>query len=158
MSKRAVVVLLLILIFLEIVGLHCAHGQAAAQDKSIKTPEVEQTIRVLNALALSHARDQVEFSSVVNGTGQPGPITSSHDNLRNAVTVTTGEDLAIIHSHPAGAEPKPSSGDVAIAKHLQMPNYVVSVYALWVAEPSGAIRKVADLKYKKHNVLTIAYK
>ena len=46
--------------------------------------------------------------------------------------------VAIAHTHPFIAE-QPSKGDIAQAKKIQMPIYVISRWSLYVAEPSGEV-------------------
>jgi hypothetical protein len=62
----------------------------------------------------------------------------------------------LIHTHPSMDLPAPSKGDVAVAVRLGVPNYVLSKFALYVAEPDGTIRKVADVKIE-HGQLELGY-
>lgn len=60
-----------------------------------------------------------EFSFTIDASGNPREITSSHDFMHNS-----------------------SPGDVNTAKHVGIPNYVLSQSELWVAEPDGSVHKV----------------
>jgi hypothetical protein len=45
--------------------------------------------------------------------------------------------VAIIHTHPDAADPRPSDGDVATAQLFGVPNYAVSRRGIWKATPDG---------------------
>lgn len=49
--------------------------------------------------------------------------------------------VAIVHSHPSGA-PRPSAGDVAAARRLQIPIYAVTRTQVWVAGPDGEVKTI----------------
>ena len=48
--------------------------------------------------------------------------------------------LAIVHTHPIHADPRPSSGDAALARRLGLPVYTLTRNGLWEARPDGTIR------------------
>lgn len=48
--------------------------------------------------------------------------------------------LAIVHTHPLHADPRPSSGDAALARKLGLPVFTLTRNGLWAAQPDGTIR------------------
>jgi hypothetical protein len=48
--------------------------------------------------------------------------------------------LAVVHTHPRAADPRPSSGDVALARRLGLPVYTLTRGGLWAARADGTIR------------------
>ncbi|MEO8585336.1 MAG: Mov34/MPN/PAD-1 family protein [Acidobacteriota bacterium] len=50
--------------------------------------------------------------------------------------------VAIVHTHPAMVDPKPSAQDVETARRLGVPVYTISRSAIWKAEPNGSIVSV----------------
>ena len=128
---------------------------AFAQDAVLQVPAVQaQMAQLYKQAAGSYmTSDRIEYSFTVDITGQPRAITSSHDSMKNYVKFFVG-DLAIIHTHPNGADPRPSDGDVVTAKKCGVPNYELSQSALWVAMPDGTSHKVGDVSLH-HGVLEI---
>jgi proteasome lid subunit RPN8/RPN11 len=61
---------------------------------------------------------------------------------------------ALIHTHEPGVSPQPSRQDIEVAKQLGCPNYELSMFALWVANPDGTTAKVGDVEMK-HGELVI---
>jgi JAB domain-containing protein similar to deubiquitination enzymes len=47
--------------------------------------------------------------------------------------------LAIVHTHPDRADPRPSSVDAALARRLGLPVYTLTRHGLWVARPDGTV-------------------
>ena len=47
--------------------------------------------------------------------------------------------LAIVHTHSDRADPRPSSGDAALARRLGLPVYTLSRRGVWVARTDGTI-------------------
>ena len=69
----------------------------------------------------------------------PAPMTWDH--RRTQVPILRGVTIAIAHTHPASADPKPSPQDLL----SPVPNYVISRGALYVTDPlSRAYRKVRE--------------
>jgi proteasome lid subunit RPN8/RPN11 len=52
--------------------------------------------------------------------------------------------VAIVHTHPQRMDRKPSDGDIALARRLGLPNYVLSRYGIYAAEPSGEVVPVVE--------------
>lgn len=52
--------------------------------------------------------------------------------------------VAIVHTHPAVVDPRPSVTDRATAARLGMAVYTVSRSGIWKAEPGGAVSRVGD--------------
>jgi JAB domain-containing protein similar to deubiquitination enzymes len=50
-----------------------------------------------------------------------------------------GGALAIVHTHPDRADPRPSSVDAALARRLGLPVYTLTRHGLWVARPDGTV-------------------
>jgi hypothetical protein len=48
--------------------------------------------------------------------------------------------LAVVHTHPRTADPRPSTGDVALARRLGLPVYTLTRVGLWAARADGTIR------------------
>jgi proteasome lid subunit RPN8/RPN11 len=55
--------------------------------------------------------------------------------------------VAIVHTHPAMVDPKPSEVDVETARHLGVPVYTVSRSGIWRAAPDGSIVSVDDSRW-----------
>jgi hypothetical protein len=60
---------------------------------------------------------------------------------------TPANAVAIVHTHPAIVDPRPSFTDVATAVRLGIPVYTVSRSGIWKAEPSGALARVGDERW-----------
>lgn len=57
--------------------------------------------------------------------------------------------LAVVHTHPAHKDSRPSTMDVSFAKRVKIDVYVISVEGLWMSNSSGKISRVmayADFK------------
>ena len=135
-----------------------AHGQVMAEDMLIRTPTVIAAITELHSHTHLGGMDKTEWSVVVRADGTPSKPYSSHDWASNHLTVRIGSDLAIIHSHPDGTAPYPSQSDQNAAKQCHIPNYEISAYHIYVAEPDGkTVRKVADIEQGKHNTINIKW-
>jgi len=52
--------------------------------------------------------------------------------------------VAIVHTHPAVVDPRPSPTDRATAQRLRMAVYTVSRSGIWKAEPDGVVTRVGD--------------
>lgn len=52
--------------------------------------------------------------------------------------------MAIVHTHPAVVDPRPSDTDRATANRLGVAVYTVSRRGIWKAEPGGAVTRVGD--------------
>jgi hypothetical protein len=52
--------------------------------------------------------------------------------------------VAIVHTHPAVVDPRPSETDCATANRLGVAVYTVSRSGIWKAEPGGAVTRVGD--------------
>lgn len=55
--------------------------------------------------------------------------------------------VAIVHTHPAAVDPKPSLKDVETAQELGVPVYTVSRIGIWKAVPDGSIISVGDARW-----------
>jgi len=55
--------------------------------------------------------------------------------------------VAIVHTHPAVVDPKPSQQDMETARRLGMPVYTVSRAGIWKAEPDGQVVAVEDARW-----------
>jgi hypothetical protein len=54
------------------------------------------------------------------------------------------EAVAIVHTHPAMVDPRPSSQDIQTARSVGMPIYTVSRAGIWKVEPDGRVFAVDD--------------
>lgn len=52
--------------------------------------------------------------------------------------------FAIVHTHPAVVDPKPSAKDLETAAELGVAVYTVSRSGIWRAEPGGGVTRVGD--------------
>jgi hypothetical protein len=152
-SKLVPYLLWLIFILICICGGELAYGQ----DEVVQTPQVEAQILKLHDHT-NTGSDKTEWSFVIQRDGTPSALYSSHDYSKNVLTVKIDNDLAIVHSHPTATSPQPSQGDIDTAKKCRMPNYEVSLYAIWVAEPSGKVRKAAEIEFGKHGRVIIHWR
>ncbi len=55
--------------------------------------------------------------------------------------------FAIVHTHPAVVDPRPSENDRATAARLGIAVYTVSRRGIWKAEPDGAVTRVGDERW-----------
>lgn len=55
--------------------------------------------------------------------------------------------VAIVHTHPAAVDPKPSLEDIETARGVGMPVYTVSRAGIWKAEPDGLVVAVDDERW-----------
>ncbi|MFI5197703.1 MAG: Mov34/MPN/PAD-1 family protein [Thermoanaerobaculia bacterium] len=55
--------------------------------------------------------------------------------------------VAIVHTHPAAVNPKPSTKDVETAQEIGVPVYTVSRSGIWKAVPDGSIIAVDDANW-----------
>lgn len=55
--------------------------------------------------------------------------------------------VAIVHTHPAVVDPRPSSTDRATAARLGVAVYTVSRSGIWKAEPGGGVTRVGDERW-----------
>lgn len=55
--------------------------------------------------------------------------------------------VAIVHTHPAVVDPKPSEQDIETAGHLGIPVYTVSRSGIWKALPDGSVVPVDDARW-----------
>jgi len=53
--------------------------------------------------------------------------------------------VAVVHTHPAHRDSRPSPTDVSMARQVKIQVYVVSENGVWVSDPNGKISRV--LKY-----------
>jgi hypothetical protein len=68
----------------------------------------------------------------------PWPANTADVRSAHYVGVIPAGTVAIAHTHPFQAE-QPSKGDIAQAKKIGLPIYVISRWSLYVAEPSGEV-------------------
>ena len=47
--------------------------------------------------------------------------------------------VAILHTHPAGLDPKPSTGDVLLAKRIRAEVFSISRQGIWKVNPDGEV-------------------
>ena|ERR1700723_990443 len=102
---------------------------------------------------------RAEYSFLINKDGTVTPVETSGTNNHNTMTITP-DTAAIVHTHPLGTDPKPSDvpgGDTTVSKDNGIPNYALSLDALWVANTDGTVTHVADVSWK-HNDLVIKWK
>ncbi|HET6266564.1 MAG TPA: hypothetical protein VFG11_02520 [Acidobacteriota bacterium] len=50
-----------------------------------------------------------------------------------------GNAIALVHTHPNFADPKPSRGDIKAARQIRLPIYTVSRSGIWMVTPDGRI-------------------
>ncbi|HEX5854668.1 MAG TPA: Mov34/MPN/PAD-1 family protein, partial [Thermoanaerobaculia bacterium] len=55
--------------------------------------------------------------------------------------------VAIVHTHPAAVDPKPSEQDIETARQLGVPVYTVSRSGIWKAVPDGPVVAVDDARW-----------
>lgn len=55
--------------------------------------------------------------------------------------------VAIVHTHPAMVDPKPSPQDIETARRLGMPVYTVSRVGIWKADRDGRVVPVDDARW-----------
>ena len=51
---------------------------------------------------------------------------------------------ALLHTHPASENPRPSVRDRAVARRIRMPVYAISRWAIYRADPDGTVSPVAS--------------
>ena len=135
-----------------------SHGQ----DEILKNPAVLAQVKDIHESGCSDVflgtfgPLMTEYSFRITADGTPSKTESSHEFASNTMRVYN-TDLAIVHSHPMAGDPRPSPGDITTATHIRRSNYEVSLYAIWVAEGNGTVRKVATLKSGKHGALIVTF-
>ncbi len=55
-----------------------------------------------------------------------------------------GGAVALLHTHPATGDPRPSVRDRAVARRLRLPVYTISRWAIYRAEPDGTVSTIAS--------------
>jgi hypothetical protein len=55
--------------------------------------------------------------------------------------------VAIVHTHPAMVDPKPSEQDIETARRIGLPVYTVSRSGIWKAVPDGSIVPVESSRW-----------
>jgi hypothetical protein len=55
--------------------------------------------------------------------------------------------VAIVHTHPAVVDPRPSPQDLESARRVGVPIYTVSRAGIWKAEPDGSVVTVDDRRW-----------
>lgn len=93
-----------------------------------------------------------EYSFTVDKDGKPTDISTSGTNDKNTVTVPQGS-TAVVHTHPIVDSPTPSEADVKGAVATGVPDYVISHSEIYVANPDGTTAKVADIDFKKGDLV-----
>ena len=93
-----------------------------------------------------------EYSFTVDKDGKPTDISTSGTNDKNTVDVPQGS-LAVVHTHPIVDSPTPSEADVKGAVATGVPDYVISHSEIYVANPDGTTAKVADIDFKKGDLV-----
>ena len=138
-------------------GLVLIAGLSGGSDKHavLKTQAVHDQMGKMYTVA-SHTwmgnPSHEEYSFTVNADGSVSPIKTSGTAGKNAVEVPPGTQ-AIIHTHPADYEPTPSEADVKGAVATGVPDYVISHSEIYVANPDGTTAKVADIDFKKGDLV-----
>jgi proteasome lid subunit RPN8/RPN11 len=71
----------------------------------------------------------------------PWPFTGSSGKAtwRGAVP---DRAIAVVHTHPNGADPRPSNGDSLLARRLALPVLTLSRASFWVAWPDGRTSEI----------------
>jgi hypothetical protein len=102
-----------------------------------------------------------EYSFTVNKDGTVTTVTTSDQDRHNEVTIDAGTTAAIVHTHPGPGNVEstvqPSHDDIALAQSTGIPDYVLSINELWVANTNGSIAKLADVSMK-HGDLVFKWK
>ena len=98
-----------------------------------------------------------EYSFTISKDGHHSNITSNHGWNNDLVSIDENT-AAIVHTHPYGRDPRPSKGDIDVARLIRGSNYVLSAHEYWVAEYIASldyvrVRKVADVEYKHHQLV-----
>jgi|GEM_PF-5665368 len=52
--------------------------------------------------------------------------------------------VALLHTHPASENPRPSARDRDVARRIRMPVYTISRWAIYRADPDGTVSPVAS--------------
>jgi len=136
-----------------LLGTACAQEQVAGATQ-ISPDELAHLAPLYHAAAVSFvATDfQTEYSFTEQADGSFSKISSSNEHWHNRVTLYNNT-VAIFHTHPKDCSPRPSQDDIDVAKKNHVLNYVLSIYALWVAEPDGTVEKVGNVEIKHGKVV-----
>lgn len=105
--------------------------------------------RLYVCASLPRAKYECSFTESVGDV--VNEIDTDPTPLKNAVHVNTSTTM-IVHTHPMSASFLPSPHDVQIAMQTGIPNYVLSVWQLWVALPNGEVKRVGNVRWKHGHV------
>lgn len=120
-----------------------------SQAQSLPTEVIAALTPLYSTAAPSFVTDsQVEYSFVWNPGGHPGRIVSDHGADANHTQIIKGYTQGIMHTHPRTKDSRPSYGDITLAKKAQIPVWVLSVDALYVALPNGKVEHVAKVSWQ----------
>jgi len=111
-----------------------------------------QVLAVMQDIALRGAQqpDQQEVAAFLvrdaNGaiSSVPWPLTADRRSEHYRGVVPAGT-VAIAHTHPIFAE-RPSSGDIAQARKIGLPIYVITRWNLYVVDAKGAVTSLIEKK------------
>lgn len=105
------------------------------------TPETERIFFDVLVHSMTGMRDREHAAFVVeerDGTLGcilwPSSAGVRTESFRGVVPAGT---VAIVHSHPDGTSARPSSGDAAVARQLDLPFVVVTRTEIWIAGAGG---------------------
>ena len=111
-----------------------------------------QVLAVMQDIALRGAQqpDQQEVAAFLvrdtNGaiSSVLWPLTADRRSVHYRGVVPAGT-VAIAHTHPIFAE-RPSSGDIAQARKIGLPIYVITRWNLYVVDATGAVTSLIEKK------------
>jgi proteasome lid subunit RPN8/RPN11 len=112
----------------------------------------ERLMRALSDMVLSVAtRPSTEAAAFItcssNGTfdTRRWPITNYYEKqvFNGALPADV---VAIVHTHPPYSTARPSPGDIAQAKRLGMPVYVLTRWSIYFADASGNVIRVVEAR------------
>ncbi len=93
---------------------------------------------VVNALNRIHKRTFMDKAERVVVVDRHQVRTLPDDNQHlNATVSVTSDSVVLIHTHPIDGGARPSEIDKAVARHLHMPVYVLTLNGLYAAMPDS---------------------
>ena len=156
--KLIIIMVLALALASPVVAEETQHKHAVLKTQAVHAQMVEAykkaqpTFMPKTMIPAGQQAQRQEYSFTVDKDGKPTDISTSGTAGKNAVEVPPGTQ-AIIHTHPADYKPTPSEADVKGAVATGVPDYVISRSEIYVANPDGTTAKVADIDFKKGDLV-----
>ena len=156
--KLIIIMVLALALASPVVAEETQHKHAVLKTQAVHAQMVEAykkaqpTFMPKTMIPAGQQAQRQEYSFTVDKDGKPTDISTSGTNDKNTVIVPQGS-TAVVHTHPIVDSPTPSEADVKGAVATGVPDYVISHSEIYVANPDGTTAKVADIDFKKGDLV-----